>query len=90
MMLLLNISAAWAAGSEEKRRNKEEFHGRVEVGFLKWITDSPNMAGVVSGDMGAGLFAGKILKVVPTKDGDKIEALYHVNGAAFHFTAHNY
>ena len=54
------------------------------------MTDFPHMAGLVSGDVGAGLFAGEILNIEPTANGDKIDALYHINGGAFHFTAHNH
>jgi len=90
IMLLLNISPALAGGQRETSGDKGKFHGRVEVIFTKWITDFPNMAGVVSGDAGAGLFAGEILGVNPTANGEVIEALYHINGAAYHFTAHNF
>ena len=90
MLLLLNISPALAGGQRETSGDKGKFHGRVEVIFTKWITDFPNMAGLVSGDAGAGLFAGEILGVTPTTDGEIIEALYHINGGAYHFTAHNF
>ncbi len=89
-MLLLNISPALAGNLHEPGRNKATIPGRVEVIFLKWITDSPNMAGVVSGDPGAGLFAGEILKFEQTERFTKIEALYHINGKDFQFTAHNH
>jgi hypothetical protein len=90
MLLLLNISPALAGGQDVTGGGKGKFHGRIEVIFTKWVTDFPNMAGVVSGDAGAGLFAGEVLNVEPTAEGDKIEALYHINGGAFQFTAHNY
>jgi hypothetical protein len=61
-MLLLNISPALAGNLHETGANKAKVPGRVEVIFLKWITNLPNMAGVVSGDPGGGLFAGEILK----------------------------
>jgi hypothetical protein len=79
-----------AFGQQETGPDNRRFHGRIEVTFLKWVSRFPNMAGVVSGDAGAGHFAGEILNIVPTRDGDKIEALHHINGRAFHFTAHNY
>jgi hypothetical protein len=85
ILLLLNISPALAGGLDETA-DKGKFRGRVEVIFTKWVTDYPNMAGVVSG----GLFVGEILNVEPTTAGAKIEALYHINGGAFHFTAHNF
>ena len=90
ILLLLNISPALAGGQRETSGDKGKFHGRVEVIFTKWITDFPNMAGVVSGDAGAGLFAGEILGITPTTDGEVLEALYHINGGAYHFTAHNF
>jgi hypothetical protein len=90
VLLLLNISPALAGGQRETSGDKGKFHGRVEVIFTKWITDFPNMAGVVSGDAGAGLFAGEILGITPTTNGEVLEALYHINGGAYHFTAHNF
>ena len=54
IMLLLNISPALAGGQRETSGDKGKFHGRVEVIFTKWITDFPNMAGLVSGDVGGG------------------------------------
>ena len=89
-MLLLNISPALAGNLHEPGANKASFSGRVEVIFLKWVTNLPNMAGVVSGDAGAGLFAGEILKRTETERFIKIEALYHINGKDFQFTAHNH
>ena len=87
MFLLLNISTALANGQSTTMGRS---HGRVEVTFLKWIATLPNMAGVVSGDPGAGLFAGEILAFEQTERFTKIEALYHVNGKDFQFTAHNH
>jgi hypothetical protein len=46
------------------------------------------MAGVVSGDVGGGTFAGEVLNYDHTIGIDKIEALYDVNGGTHHFTAH--
>ena len=67
------------------------FHGRVEVAFLKWVIGAgPHMAGVVSGDVGGGLFAGEILSSSQTGNIFKIDALYHINGGAHQFTAHNH
>ena len=62
--------------------------GKVEVTFTKWVTDWPNMAGLVSGDVGGGTFAGEVLNYNHTDAIDTIEALYHINGRAPHFTAH--
>jgi hypothetical protein len=56
--------------------------------FTKWLTDFPNMAGVVGGDVGAGTYAGEILNISPAGDITNIEALYHFNGRKHSFTAH--
>ena len=88
-LLLLQISPALADGPPAAEADK--FHGRVEVTFLKWIPDfSGSMAGVVSGDVGGGTFAGEVLNYNHTDAIDTIEALYHINGKALQFTAHNY
>jgi hypothetical protein len=89
-MLLLNISPALAGNLNEIVANKGKIPGRVEVIFLKWIADLPNMAGLVSGDPGGGLFAGEILEFKQTERFTRIEALYHINGKDFQFTAHNH
>lgn len=46
------------------------------------------MAGLVSGAVGGGTFAGELLNYTPTAAIDKIEALYHLNGGAHQLTAH--
>jgi hypothetical protein len=56
---LLQISPALAGGPPAAAA--ENFHGRVEVTFIKWVTNWPNMAGVVSGDVGGGLLPGRSL-----------------------------
>jgi hypothetical protein len=90
IVLLLNISPALAGDLHETGEHKGKFHGRVEVIFTKWLADFPNMAGVVSGDVGGGTFSGEVLNLEHTPATDKIEALYHINGGAHHFTAHNF
>ncbi|MCU1248064.1 MAG: hypothetical protein JWQ49_1093 [Edaphobacter sp.] len=90
ILLLLNIPPALAGSQLATSGGKGKFRGRVEVIFTKSVTNFPNMAGVVSGDAGAGLFAGEVLNVKLTTNGDIIDALYHINGGAFQFTAHNY
>jgi hypothetical protein len=87
--LLLSVSAALGA-DRDGTADKCKFRRRVEVAFTKWVTNGPNMAGVVSGDAGGGLFEGEILKSEGTGNVFKIEALYHINGGAFQFTAHNF
>ena len=81
---LLLVAPSIFAGEEDR------FHGRVEVTFLKWVTAEGGLAGVVSGDVGAGLFAGEPLNFSQTDGFYKIEALYHINGGTHQFTAHNY
>jgi hypothetical protein len=58
----------------------------AENTFTKWITTFPAMAGVVGGDVGAGTYAGEILKYTPGST-TVIEALYHFNGSRHTFTA---
>jgi hypothetical protein len=86
--LLLLLSTARADGP----RNSDGYHGPpVEVSFIKWVTGWPNMAGVVSGDVGAGAFAGEVLDYQPTPATTSIVADYHINvGSPQEFTAHNY
>jgi hypothetical protein len=65
--------------------------GRVfNVTFTKWVTEWPNMAGVVGGDVGNGTFAGEVLNFAPGTVTTRIEALYHINGSTHSFTAHNF
>jgi hypothetical protein len=90
ILLLINISPARAGGQHETSAGKGKLHSRVEVIFTKWVTNFPNMAGLVSGDAGGGTFAGEVLNYDHTAAVDKIEALYHINGRAYHFTAHNF
>ena len=64
-----------------------------EVIFTKWVTGAGtapvlfNMAGVVSGDVGPGLFVGEILERSGTATTANITALYHINGGTRQFTA---
>jgi hypothetical protein len=82
----LQISPGLASGPGD-RKDSDDGRG-VRVVFTKWVTDWPNMAGLVSGDVGGGTFAGEILKYTPTAAIDEIEALYHLNGGAHQLTAH--
>lgn len=56
--------------------------------FTKWITDYPNMIGVVGGDVGTGTFAAEALNLVTVGDTTNVEALYHFKGKFHSFTAH--
>lgn len=88
ILLLFHVSVARADGSG----GSDGYHGPpVEVSFIKWITGWPNMAGVVSGDVGPGTFAGEIIDYQPTPAVTSIVADYHINvGSPQGFTAHNY
>lgn len=83
----LQISPGLAASGPGILGDRDDGRG-VRVIFTKWVTDWPNMAGLVSGDVGGGAFAGEVLKYTPTAAIDKIEALYHLNGGAHQLTAH--
>jgi hypothetical protein len=77
----LAVHPAAAGDNEDDRRG-------VQVVFTKWVTNWPNMEGLVSGDVSGGTFAGEILDYTHTTAIDKIEALYHLNGGAHQLTAH--
>ena len=68
----LQISPGLASGPGD-RKDSDDGRG-VRVVFTKLVTDWPNMAGLVSGDVGGGTFAGEILKYTPTAAIDEIEA----------------
>ncbi len=68
----------------------------ADIIFTKWVTaETPvapvlaKMAGVVSGDAGAGLFAGDVLALSTSSNGNTthLTALYHINGGKHPFTA---
>jgi hypothetical protein len=61
-------------------------HGNAHNTFTKWVTEWPEMAGTVGGDVGSGAFAGEVLKYTPGTT-TVIEALYHFNGSRHSFTA---
>lgn len=54
--------------------------------FTKWVTDWPNMAGVVGGSVGNGAFSGKVLDYAPGPT-TVIAAIYHFGGSRHEFTA---
>ena len=63
-------------------------HKTFDDTFTKWITDYPNMIGVVGGDVGTGTLAAEVLSLVTVGDITNIEALYHFKGKFHSFTAH--
>jgi hypothetical protein len=87
-LVALQISPSLAAGGAGIRGDGDDDGRGVRVVFTKWLTDWPNMAGLVSGDVGGGLFAGEILKFTQLNAITKIEALYHFNGSEHQLTAH--
>ena len=71
----------------------------AKVTFTKWVTAFPNqpglianMAGVVGGDVGDGVFTGEVLKMETdaVTGVTEIVAFYHFNGSKHSFTALNH
>lgn len=69
-------------------------NNNANAAFTKWVTTAGtapvvfNMAGVVSGDVGGGKYAGEVINLDQSTPGiTKIEALYHMNGGTHQFTA---
>ena len=54
--------------------------------FTKYVTDWPNMAGVVGGSVGDGAFAGTVIDYFPGPT-TLITAIYHFEGSRHAFTA---
>lgn len=76
-------------------------HRSADVIFTKWVTSLPadpstlagvSMAGVVGGDVGPGVFAGKVIRDDTTsKPGFWLgQALYGFNGSKHSFVAYNF
>ena len=84
----LQISPGLTASGSGDWRDRDDDGRAVRVVFTKWVTDWPNMAGLVSGDVGGGMFAGEILEFTPSTAVTRIEALYHFNGGEHQLTAH--
>jgi hypothetical protein len=82
---LLTLSLGVGVAAADGRRD----HHNAENTFTKYVSAYPIMAGVVGGDVGAGIYAGEILKyTVATATTPKvIEALYHFNGSKHSFSA---
>ena len=62
--------------------------------FTKWVTNLQpdpgvvaNMVGVVDGDVGPGTYTGEVISMNTAGNITSIEALYHVNGSKYAFTA---
>ena len=54
--------------------------------FTKWVTDWPNMAGVVGGSVGDGAFSGQVIDYAPGPT-TLITAIYQFEGPRHAFTA---
>jgi hypothetical protein len=73
----------------------DQNHGDAKNTFTKWITKLfppsgifADMAGVVGGDVGDGIFTGEAITRVEGEDGIvRIEAAYHFHGSKHSFTA---
>lgn len=86
LLILVQIPAG-VAHANPKTGDAIEHRRGLEVTFTKWVTDMPNMAGVVSGDAGGGIYAGEILAYDHTDAVDTIDARYHIRGSGRQFTA---
>ena len=72
----------------------------ADVTFTKWVTSPPadpstvagvSMAGVVGGDVGLGVYAGKVISDNTTKPGFWLaQALYGFKGSRHSFVAYNF
>ena len=71
----------------------DQGHRDATATFRKWIVDFPpagviaNMAGVVGGAVGDGIYTGEILTYNVIDGVTKIDANYHFNGSKHSFTA---
>jgi hypothetical protein len=60
--------------------------GHKAATFTKWVTEWPNMGGVVGGSVGDGAFSGRVLDYNPGPT-TVIAAIYHFGGSRHSFTA---
>jgi hypothetical protein len=81
---LLFQTSTTQADDHGQRGNQD--HRDAKSTFTKWVTSWPNMAGIVGGAVGDGVFTGEVLLYSPG-DVTKIEALYHFTGPKHSFTA---
>ena len=88
--LLFQTSITRAGDNEKGDRD----HRDAKATFTKWIINVPNMpglianmAGVVGGDVGDGIFTGEVLKKSTVDGITEIVALYHFTGLKHSFTA---
>ena len=75
-LLTLTLGAGSAAADGEHR----------QATFTKWVTDWPNMAGIVGGSVGEGEYSGRVLEYIPGPT-TVITAIYHFDGSRHSFTA---
>ena len=79
---LLTLSLGAGVASADGGRD----HRGADATFTKWVTDWPNMAGVVGGAVGEGSFVGKVLDYNPGPT-TVIAATYQFNGSKHSFSA---
>lgn len=79
---LLTLSLGAGAVSANGGRD----HRGADATFTKWVTDWPNMAGVVGGAVGDGSFVGKVLDYNPGPT-TVIAATYQFSGSRHSFSA---
>ena len=92
--LVLAVSALLAGCSQPAATVTPAPAPTTDVIFTKWVTTAGtapvvmNMAGVVSGDAGAGLYTGEVLEYKPGDAITTVVADYHINGGIHQLTAH--
>ena len=90
LALVLVATTAGAAQAYNGGANGRTFNAT----FIKWVTTSTpapgvlaNMVGVVGGDVGPGTYTGEVISKNTVGNMTSIEALYHLNGSKYAFTA---
>ena len=93
-------AVAAQAGSAGGSPDGKPSHRSADVTFTKWVTSPPanppsaagvSMAGVVAGDVGPGVFAGKVIRDDTSTPGSWLaQALYGFKGSVHSFVAYNF
>lgn len=92
--LILAISLALAVSALLAGCSQPAATASPDAIFTKWVTTAGtapvvmNMAGIVSGDVGAGLYTGEVLEYKPGDAITTVVADYHIKGGIHQFTAH--
>jgi len=87
-LVALGVTIAVAQGRIALPGTESASVHTYDVTFTKWITEAPQMAGVVGGAVGDGTFEGQIQDMKVEGSMQYVEAIYHVNGSKQSFTAH--